>query len=473
MHRWLRARSIVVAVIFGILATTVAPAPPAADAIDPLTAGIAVFRLFQGAIRRAQTYEDIARARDEALAQLAQEREIANYQQRTGVLTGRDSVRERTRILEAEQAVVALSERLKKLTKKQADRFIGSTILNAALLQLSATSGFVKVVRGVDGFLTSAEKGITGMLENVAGAGLDSLAQINAIQEQLHGAAMLLGEIGGPGGRRLAQQLADIERAIASGVSKAEDIRAWVTGELTEALNEVQQLRADVGSAVTDVRAWRPGGLNLDVTKFNDPTTLQMISEVQQLDGSRNAQAIIGGYATRAMERVRLAASGANLNLSVEDLRAIAAMTGRIYLNERLDGRKPAAWEIDLFVWQALNTWLALTGRDPLPSTDFQGRWHSTTACDENEAGYEYRWQVDVSQDVAGVVSGTVTYHACPDGGRAAYSVVGVATTDDAIRLQATRVSARGPLASMSPTHDFIWLTPEGAPSKTYRPSVP
>lgn len=463
----------VAAVIFGILATTVAPAPPAAEAIDPLTAGIAVFRLFQGAIRRAQTYEDIARAKNEALAQLAQEREIANYQQRTGVLTGRDSVRERTRILEAEQAVIALSERLKKLTKKQADRFIGSTILNAALLQLSATSGFVKVVRGVDGFLNSAEEGITQMLESVGGAGLDSLAQINAIQQQLNGAALLLEEIGGPGGRRLAQQLADIERAIASGVSKAEDIRAWVTGELTAALNEVQQLHTDIGSAVTDVQGWRPGGLNLDVSKFNDPATLQMIAEVRRLEGSRNAQAVIGGYATRAMERVRLAASGAGFNLSVEDLRAIAAMTGRIYLNQRLDGRKPAAWEIDLFVWQALNTWLALTGRDPLPSTDFEGQWHSGTPCDENEAGYEYRWQVDVTQDVAGVVKGTVTYHACPDGGRAKYSVVGVATTDDVVRLEATRISARGPLASRSPTHDFIWLTPEGAPSKRYPPSAP
>ena len=85
---------------------------------DPLTAGIAVFRLFQGAIRRAQTYEDIARAKDQALAQLAQEREIADYQQRAGVLNGRDSVRKRTRTLEAEQAVIALSERLKKLIKK-------------------------------------------------------------------------------------------------------------------------------------------------------------------------------------------------------------------------------------------------------------------------------------------------------------------------------------------------------------------
>ena len=283
-------------------------------------------------------------------------------------------------------------------------------------------------MRGDDGFLNGAEEGITQMLESVGGAGLDSIAQINAIQQQLNGAALLLDEIGGPGGRRLAQQLADIELTIASGVSKAEDIRAWVTGKLTAALNEVRKLHADIGSAVTDVQEWRLGGLNLDVRKFNDPTTLQMIAEVQRLEGSRNAQAIIGGYATGAMERVRLAASGANLNLSVEDLRAIAAMTGRIYLNERLDGRKPAAWEIDLFVWQALYTWLALTGHDPLPSTDFGGQWQRGTPCDGNEAGYEYRWQVDVSQDVAGIVEGTVTYHSCPERGRAKDSVVGEAT---------------------------------------------
>ena len=51
--------------------------------------------------------------------------------------------------------------------------------------------------------------------------------------------------------------------------------------------------------------------------------------------------------------------------------------------------------------------------------------------------------------------------------------VVGVATTDDVIRLEAARISARGPLASRSPTHDFIWLTPEGAPSKQYPPLTP
>ena len=115
---------------------------------------------------------------------------------------GKDGVRDLEGILKIEAAVTALSERLKKLTKRQTDKFIGSTILNAALLQLSATSGFVKTVRGVDGFLNGAEKGLAEMLANVADSGFDSLGQINAIQQQLSQASVLLDTIGGLGGRR-------------------------------------------------------------------------------------------------------------------------------------------------------------------------------------------------------------------------------------------------------------------------------
>jgi len=474
MPRRLRVRAIVAALIFGLLAGLAPPPnPPPADALDPFTAGIAIFRVFQGMARRAQTYEDIARARDEALAQLADERTIANHQMTTGVLGGRDAVRELRRIRDTEKAVIDLSERLKKLTKKQADRFIGSTILNAALLQLSATSGFIKTVKGIDGFFSGAENGIKRMLENVAGAGVDTLAQVNAIQQQLTLASGLIDTIGGPGGRKLAGQLADLERFIAEGVSKADDIGAWATQELTQALATVEGLHNDVNTMVADVTQWRPGGFSVDLTKFQDKTTLGLIANMNDLHGSRNAQAIIGGYAIRAMDRVRAAAEGADVALNVEDLRAVAAMAGQIYLSERVGPpkRKPASWELDLFVWQALNTWLALSGRDPLDSTEFAGSWHSASACDENEPGFEHTWTVDLRQDVSGVVEGTVSYHACPDGGRAVYNVTGVATTADSVQLHATKTVGSGPLGETAPAQQRIWITPDGAPSKQYAPT--
>jgi hypothetical protein len=473
MGRSIRLRTLIAALVFGLLAGLVPPpGTPSAEALDPFTAGIAIFRIFQGMARRAQTYEDIAQARDEALAQLADERAIVLHQKATGVLGGRDVVRELARIKEAEGAIIALAERLKKLTKQQTDRFIGSTVLNAALLQLSATSGFIKTVKGIDGFFTSAEAGITRMLENVAGAGGDTLAQINAIQQQLSLAAGLLDTIGGPGGRKLSAQLADLERVIAEGISKAEDVRSWATQELAQALDTVKGLHNDVNTMVADVQQWRPGGLNLDLSRFNDETTLQLIAEVNALDGSRNAEAIIAGYATRAMERVRQAAEGGAVSLSVEDLRTVAAMAGQIYLAERLGPpkRKPASWELDLFVWQALNTWLALTGRDPLTSTDFSGSRHSASACDEAEPGFEHTWSIDLTQDVGGVVTGTLRYHACPDGGRATYDVTGIATTADSIELHAVKAAGQGPLGQTAPTQQRIWITPEGAPSKQYAP---
>lgn len=443
---------------------------PEAEALDPFTAGVAIFRIFQGMSRRAQTYEDINQAKAEALAQLETEQTIARQNLRTGVLSLKDYVREKERLIQTEQAVIDLTERLKKLTKHQTDRFIGSTILNAALLQLSATSGFIKTVRGIDGFLTSAEDGIKQMLENVSGAAGDLYAQVNTIQDQLAEASALIAAIGGPGGRQLASQLANLEQFIANGVATTQDVEAWVKGELTEALQTVEGLHQDINGMVENVQSWRPGALNLDISKFNDATTMQLVANMDQLHGSRNGQAIISGYAVRSMDRVREAASGANLSLSEEDLLAIASMTGRIYLNERLGppGRKPAAWEIDLFVWQALNTWLALTGRDPLASTEFAGSWHSPSTCDENEAGFEYRWSVDLEQDASGVVSGTISYHACPGGGRAVYDVTGVATTSRTMRLEAVRNFGAGPLETSSPAHTFITLTPEGAPSRQY-----
>ena len=468
MSRTLGIRATVVAVVFGLLMTMVPVTPRSAEALDPFTAGIAIFRVFQGMARRAHTYEDIDRARNEALAQLAQERQIAHFQMNTGVLTGRDTVRELQRILKTEAAVTALTERLKKLTKRQTDKFIGSTILNAALLQLSATSGFVKTVRGVDGFLNGAEKGLAQMLANVADSGFDSLGQINAIQQQLSQASVLLDTIGGPGGRRLASHLAEIERVIAEGISKVDDIREWATQELAEALQTVQDLHGSIDTMVSDVQKWQPGGLSIDISKFNDKTTLQLLGDVNTLQGSKNAQAIIAGYAVRAMERVRVAAEGADIKLSLEDLRSIAAMAGRIYLNTRLDGRKPASWETDLFVWQALNTWLALTGRDPLDSTQFAGSWHSAAVCNEAEPGFEYRWIISVTQTPGGVVDGTISYHACDGGGRARYDVKGVATTSNSVRLTATRTFSEGPIETKTSATDFIWVTPEGAPSKQY-----
>lgn len=55
----------------------------------------------------------------------------------------------------------------------------------------------------------------------------------------------------------------------------------------------------------------------------------------------------------------------------------------------------------------------------------FAGSWHSSTAC-ENE-DFPWRWAVNLSQDGAGKVSGTIIFHRCPGGGRVAYSVSGMA----------------------------------------------
>ena len=158
-------------------------------------------------------------------------------------------------------------------------------------------------------------------------------------------------------------------------------------------------------------------------------------------------------------------AETAGLTLSAEDLRAIAALAGRMYVNDRVAGLKVEFVQFDQYYFSALNRWLVLAGRDPLPMADFAAERSDGRACDEDEPGFEREWSVQLRQDETGRVQGALRFHNCPGGGRVVYRVVGFATALDTIRLLGQRVGRRGELGE-SPSQALFWLTQGGAPTR-------
>jgi hypothetical protein len=106
---------------------------------------------------------------------------------------------------------------------------------------------------------------------------------------------------------------------------------------------------------------------------------------------------------------------------------------------------------------------------EPPPVVDFAGSWHSAMACEEQDA--PYRWQVSLTQDPnTHYVSGTISFHACPGGGRATYNVSGTATTSDVLFLEGTKTDGRGDLNTVSPAAQTFRITKGGEPFPNFAP---
>lgn len=78
-----------------------------------------------------------------------------------------------------------------------------------------------------------------------------------------------------------------------------------------------------------------------------------------------------------------------------------------------------------------------------------------------------FRWHVALSQNGASV-TGTISFHKCPGGGRAVYSVSGTATASGTISLSGTLIDGRGPLGGSAPGSQTFSFTIPGAPSPNF-----
>jgi len=76
------------------------------------------------------------------------------------------------------------------------------------------------------------------------------------------------------------------------------------------------------------------------------------------------------------------------------------------------------------------------------------GGWYGSY-CDESEGTFYYRWSVDLMQNPAdGSYAGTVKFHDCPEGGRAAYRVTGPVQPGPLITLTGVLKDGGGALYS-------------------------
>lgn len=106
---------------------------------------------------------------------------------------------------------------------------------------------------------------------------------------------------------------------------------------------------------------------------------------------------------------------------------------------------------------------------EPPPVVNFAGSWHSAATCDEEDA--PYHWQVSLSQDPdTHYVSGTISFHACPGGGRATYSVSGTATASSVLFLDGTKTGGRGGLNGIAPATQTFRIEKGGEPFPNLAP---
>ena len=105
----------------------------------------------------------------------------------------------------------------------------------------------------------------------------------------------------------------------------------------------------------------------------------------------------------------------------------------------------------------------------PDPATSFAGEWHSEETCDEPELPFRDRWIVSLTQD-GSMVTGTISFHACPGGGRGTYEVVGQATGEIFINLDGTRISGQGPLGNTAPNFQTFTVRIGEAPDPNFAP---
>jgi hypothetical protein len=98
---------------------------------------------------------------------------------------------------------------------------------------------------------------------------------------------------------------------------------------------------------------------------------------------------------------------------------------------------------------------------------NFEGTWAGGGLCGEDDDP-AYRWNVDLEQDANGFVQGTITFHACPGGGAAYYSVSGQATSDKTLILQGVKTSGRGGLGGNTPQSVEFRIKFKGAPNPNY-----
>jgi len=106
-------------------------------------------------------------------------------------------------------------------------------------------------------------------------------------------------------------------------------------------------------------------------------------------------------------------------------------------------------------------------GEDEPLIADFTGSWHSDAVCEATDA--PYRWEIELRQ-ADDVVTGTISFHDCPGGGRAEYQVEGTATANNFVELEGVLTGKRGDLGNSAPDALDFTVRPQQPPDPDLAP---
>ena len=438
------------------LMVLVAPSPTPARAGGPFI--FAAVKIIRGMVHRARTYESLERARDEEIKALQQQMAISQQHYRM-LRSSPDPIvqqraeeywaQEQRRIKNTEQSFRALTERLKQITRKDFNKFLGRTVLETALQQLVGTLKAGEFVQRA----SSTVNDVNRVLDTLAAVGIGDLG---ALREQVGRLAGFLDVLSGAEASALRERLSSLRANLSELEGRA--------GELPEAIVRERLLGVrsdlrDVGSRIQgDLAAfkdWVAQGYGANFDKIaRDETARQLSVEAKNGRDGRNVAALMEALALKGRARVENLARRGGVELTGQEFSEVFQIGSREILNNLKGGIRLAPHELDAIWLRAINALLESNGREPIPFDvavlNFAGTFVSPETCPNPAA--PNRWRVTIEQEPGSPwLYGSVEFHRCPGGGRSTYDFWGVATEAETVVLHGIRLSGVGPYEGWAP----------------------
>jgi hypothetical protein len=381
--------------------------------------------------------------------------------------------------IEQERAgTLAVAESFKKATRQEFQHDLQGAI-TSALLGSGPAQRLVSVLKSG---IHSAKDAIDAAIKNLSGESGGAFAEVAKVKRVAERVKAVASNIGGPTGAAL--------RKIASSILKTTDKVDLIEADLQKAASDLDDLLGNVSEvervqqAVTGSFTTREAGIYVLTGQTDNPvldaivTVLQRGSSVSDRLKETARAKLQAGFSARCVAQAKKILE-AMAELGGGQFENLAEIKSACRSLEDADEEETAATSVAQTATQAAQQTAeaAATATEsarqteeavPPPPTDFSGSWHSDAACNENES--PYRWTVTLQQDAEGHVTGEITFHKCPGGGRAEYSVTGQATPGDTLTLEGKKNLSLGGLGGSAPGSVTFTIQKGGPPDPNLAP---
>jgi hypothetical protein len=464
--------------------TAASPVVPLLNIFAGLAARNRVYRTAEEFIADRNAYYD--RLRDTAGQQLVR-RDISTL--RTSQTAA--YVKLVAAIEQERSAMHSLAESLKQGARNEFQQRLQNALTSALL----GSGPAQRLVRVVQQGIRSAQDGIDVALEQLGGGGGGVLAEVARVRGIADRINQLSGLVGGPAGANLRRISSRVIRTI-DGVTQPIEADLNKVSQDLDGLSGVMDQLEEVGRTVNGSVTGRDVLVRV-VTGESDNPTLEAVIAIlgrQSVDAGNLQQQgrdlLQAGFVARCAARAsailqalaeleggapvdsgqvttacqQLPEAGADATQTAE-----AGAGSTLEAQATLDASATqAAQQTQAAVGTATETARQTEEAQPPPLTDFSGSWQSGGTCDNPAA--PFRWTVNLQQDDEGKVTGRITFHNCPGGGRSEYSVSGQATLEDTLTLQGTKDLSLGGLGGSTPGSTTFTITKGGPPEPNYAP---